>query len=136
MRFDRGTTKVRKDWLCHQCCLSPAKTGAPKLTTEEKLAAKNLKLRFDICKDYARRLWVSRKRFLVDQRALLEPFCDPAALDRLSSGADTAPLVAAERSVVTPPYIQASLRDYQLDGVNCMYEWYLRGVGGILADEM
>ena len=34
------------------------------------------------------------------------------------------------------PFVAATLRDYQVDGVNWMVKQYNRGVGGILGDEV
>jgi SNF2 family DNA or RNA helicase len=73
----------------------------------------------------------------------LEPFCDRAVLDKLSAGFQAGEESSMDASrttalchTVSPPFITVQVRDYQLEGINRLLEWYARGVGGILADEM
>ena len=43
---------------------------------------------------------------------------------------------ATEKVAVQPPNVTGQMRDYQLEGLNWMYNLYQNGVPGILADEM
>ena len=77
------------------------------------------------------------KTFFSRERAMLEPFVSDsklAALCGTAAAADAvAPLTIDEAS---PPFLNATLRDYQVRGVNWLLSRYACGVGGILADEM
>ena len=77
---------------------------------------------------------------------LSAPFVRKAALDALLADGDAADDDAddaadATAAVVPPvgaraPFIEATLRDYQVEGVNWILAQFARGVGGILGDEM
>ena len=109
------------------------------LSKEEKVTAQNLKKRLQFCKESAGKLCQTRKQFISDHRTLLEPFCGNATLDKLTKNqVHESVFVPNEVGFLkqSPAYITVPVRDYQLEGINRMYDWYLRGVGGILADEM
>ena len=47
-----------------------------------------------------------------------------------------APLVQATRLIVSPGFIQGTMREYQVQGLNWLIGLYDNGINGILADEM
>lgn len=140
-RYESGTTITRKDWLCIDCVHESKNesTQKVKLSAEEKAVAKALNKRISFCKESARNICKWRKSFITDHRKLLEPFCAESTLDRLCVGTEiqrSATIINGGYHKVSPSYITVKVRDYQLEGINRMYDWYNRGVGGILADEM
>ena len=118
-----------KKWRCDECCSAGApgggkkNTGLQKRIREVKAAHRVLKLR--------------AAGFYEGAGAALAPFVDEEALAKLTSGGE-AILAQAEPLMIGPhePYVQASLRAYQVDGVNWLLKQYALGTGGILGDEM
>ena len=156
-RFEPNTTIIRKDWMCVFCTEVDDDSEVEDkliLSKDERKMAQDLKKRLHFCKDSANKLCQARKHFISDHRSLLEPFCDDALLNKLSAvnnkheaeneviscSSKITDLVCVEDNIgflkQSPSYITVPVRDYQLEGINKMYDWYLRGVGGILADEM
>ena len=77
----------------------------------------------------------TRQGFLRDNLAALEPFVEEHVAERIGSFKDeTVPV----KSVVMQPDLidKATLRDYQLEGLNFMSAMYQRNIGMILGDEM
>jgi SWI/SNF-related matrix-associated actin-dependent regulator of chromatin subfamily A member 5 len=82
-------------------------------------------------------LRASSAAFYERSKAALKPFVAEEALAKLASGGKqkltkVAPLIIGP----SEPYINATLRAYQVDGVNWLLSQYAVGTGGILGDEM
>ena len=116
------------------CFTSDKKSEKKILTYDEKALAS----RFAVCKSTKRLM--NNRHFLIENRSYIEPFCLPVTIDRLAVNAAPLDFHISEfpplLSSPGPEYINAEIRDYQLEGINQMIGWYERGVGGILADEM
>ena len=68
------------------------------------------------------------------EAAQLRPFVEPSKLKELKAG--TKPRFESISIGPDPPFVQAQLRPYQIDGVNWILKQYALGTGGILGDEM
>ena len=64
----------------------------------------------------------------------LKPFVDAEKLSSLKSG--SAPKTQTISIGPSEPFVNATLRPYQVDGVNWILKQYALGTGGILGDEM
>eukprot|EP00667_Euglena_gracilis_P025100 EG_transcript_29233 len=83
----------------------------------------------------------AQQQFLADRLDLLEPFLAPKLVKALrplqrQSAPDAAALATVPHLTASPPFLAATLRDYQLVGVNWLVTLYDHGCGAILADEM
>ena len=95
----------------------------------------DLKRRIRAVRSVHRELRARAASFYEREREALAPFVSEEALTKLTADAASIP---CEPLTIGPkePYIQASLRDYQVDGVNWILSQYAHGTGGILGDEM
>lgn len=142
-RYIPGTVTTRKDWICAHCVIgaedgnevdcSSSKPGNTPLTE----GMRETKRRLQASQSAGRELLRARKIFFGRIRSLLQPFCNELVLNRISCEQDDVnESLHKHIHAESPPFISVKVRDYQLAGINKMYDWYLRGVGGILADEM
>ena len=94
----------------------------------------NLKARIRAVRASHTQLKARQVAFYQRESAQLAPFISRRKLAELQAGkAPTAkPLVIGPHE----PYINATLRPYQVDGVNWILKQYALGTGGILGDEM
>ena len=129
-RYSPGTLNIRKDWKCTNCTDTPDEPR--ELLTEE---SREVKRRLQASKNAGRQVLHARKNFFAQIRPLLQPFCDSISLNKLCSDTPTESTVDPVLSE-SPSYITVQVRNYQLQGINRIFDWYQRGVGGILADEM
>ncbi|EOD37625.1 hypothetical protein EMIHUDRAFT_225179 [Emiliania huxleyi CCMP1516] len=76
--------------------------------------------------------------FFEKSRTAIAPFVTPDALAKLTAGGEAVLAAQSKPIVLGPrePFIQATLRPYQVDGVNWLLRQYSLGTGGILGDEM
>ena len=113
----------KASWSCHACEAGTSVRGGHQL-----------KIRVRAVKKAHKDIKARAVTFFKDHREHLAPF---VAKERLA--ALTAPAAPSlERLAIdgTEPYINATLRSYQIEGVNWMLSQYGRGTGGILGDEM
>lgn len=109
----------------------------PRTMTTQEIARKQMK------ESVERRIGAkraTRRSFFQEHAAALRPFVDPKILQqqrRMMTGPSAGTSKASTPIYVQPDAIQtATLRDYQLEGLNWMYGMYQRNVGMILGDEM
>jgi hypothetical protein len=80
-----------------------------------------------------------RMGFLAKHLTLLEPFCEPKVLERLLLMVKKEEVVAAASTadeVSQPKMIQATMRDYQMRGLEFMVRMHRQNLAMILGDEM
>ena len=104
---------------------------------EGKKGAQKSKSKVSVRK-FHKRLIQHSQQFVLKERDSISPFADPKMLKKFLASRCT-PTHEVDGLVPitgTEGYIQATLREYQVAGVNWMINQYNLGVGGILADEM
>lgn len=138
-QMSRDDVALARGWTCTDCsAMSDTERKGMKRGRDD------LKSKFKHIRAWHYSILDERRSFLLSKKDLLLPFCEPKKLDALICGKNGNSR-ASKMSIVrksemslseTPNYICAELRSYQLDGVSDLLSWALRGVGGILGDEM
>ncbi|CAB9506371.1 Probable chromatin-remodeling complex ATPase chain [Seminavis robusta] len=112
----------------------PPKPRAPAVVSEIELARR--KRKEDIMKRKEAKQ-PSRQSFLKHHMDVLEPFLEPKVLEQIKSCQSSADDTAAVDPIYPQPKaITATMRSYQLDGLNWMSKMYSKNLGFILGDEM
>mmetsp|Transcript_5139 Transcript_5139/g.10848 ORF Transcript_5139/g.10848 Transcript_5139/m.10848 type:complete len:1069 (-) Transcript_5139:172-3378(-) len=86
--------------------------------------------------DSVRQKQVLRNRFFARGADILQPFCEPRVLKNLKSKTSLPATEIQPLSVAQPKMIEATLRDYQLRGLNFMIHMHRQNLAMILGDEM
>ena len=124
-----GLRIAPEEWFC-ECCTVARSKG--------RLDTSDLDSRIKIVKASHNRMRQTRISFIRERRDVFQPLCSQQALNR----ADKMKMAKNDRESRfvfldrTPPYIKATLRPHQIEGINWLISCYERGVGGILGDEM
>ena len=78
---------------------------------------------------------------MLEQRDILAPFATSAsdaafvtAEENLKNDADLSTDILLESIPSNPTFVRATLRSYQVEGVNWLVSQYNKGVGGIIGD--
>eukprot|EP00967_Tisochrysis_lutea_P116562 scaffold187801_cov20-Tisochrysis_lutea.AAC.1 len=149
---------VSEGWLCEGCA------HPPQLSHEEHERREAFRATQKTLLAHHRTLAARRNATLLAKEELLAPFVPPAKLQHLrravlgkgkegepagrkarkapnsdakeAKAAADAELLARRVRDTQPSYVTATLRDYQVSGVNWMLDLLDSGVGGILGDEM
>ena len=116
-----------KEWRCDTCVM-----GA---NQHQKSSAHQQRIR--AVRAVHKQLKSRSAGFYEQSKAALAPFIAAEALAKLTSGGE-AVLAQSQPLTIGPhePYITATLRAYQCEGVNWLLKQYSLGTGGILGDEM
>ena len=124
----RAWPEHAKEWRCDAC--------ASGLGTESKTSADHQQ-RIRAVRVVHREIKSRAAAFFERSKEALAPFVTAEKLAKLTSGG-SAILKTAKPLTIGPsePYIKATLRAYQVDGVNWLLKQYCLGTGGILGDEM
>lgn len=77
-----------------------------------------------------------RWAFLTKHRNRLEPFVEPHVWTKLQGPADGQQQLPQQKPVAAPKMVQATLRDYQLRGLEFMVTMHRQNLSMILGDEM
>ena len=116
------TRPEAQTWTCTACEAGSAESSS------------DLKARITAVHAAHEAIKARRVAFYKREAAQLKPFVEPARLRSLTTGR------AAKFDAISigpqEPFISATLRPYQIDGVNWILKQYALGTGGILGDEM
>ena len=123
-------TSSAAKWVCSECT-----NGEERSSTDWRAAAKKCKA---AVRKSHKRLKQCTAIFVQNERDSIVPFADAKILNKFSAGGRSAKHKEEGLAPITgdEEYIHATLREYQVAGVNWMISQYNIGVGGILADEM
>ena len=124
-----GLNAVPTEWFC-DCCIAGR--------ANRKEVKSDLNSRIKTVNASHNRMKQARVTFIRERRPIFEPVCNPQALNRADKMKgihedSESRFVLLDR---TPPYINATLRPHQIEGINWLISCYERGIGGILGDEM
>jgi len=148
-------SKPDASWRCYDC-LNPVV-----LSEDEKKRQDTFMAAQKLLDKRANRQGMRKRSLLHMNRELIEPFVDKRRLDQLErdvfreqkaldkeamedgegSSSSSATMAAWPKTgracdSTTPSFTTATLREYQVDGVNWMTSGYDAGIGGILGDQM
>mmetsp|Transcript_6913 Transcript_6913/g.15782 ORF Transcript_6913/g.15782 Transcript_6913/m.15782 type:complete len:988 (+) Transcript_6913:60-3023(+) len=122
-------------WACPHCVAEEEDRGS-----NNRKGMTTVKKRIAAVRKCHRELTACSASFLNDQREHLRPFVDEKWFDGKSKlslpeggRSDSRPSIAIGPS---PPFVKATLRSYQVAGVNFLLDRYNLGTGCIVADEM
>lgn len=121
--------KQNEDWVCDDCKTEIVNTERETKTLE----------RFKRVNAMHSQILKVRAEYIRKNRNFLEPFCGQDTLNRLSKVPGKKTTLKKEDYLLesSPEYIsEVKLRNYQLQGVSKLINWFFRGIGGILGDEM
>ena len=131
------------DWICPHCDAA-ADNDEDASSSKNKKKEKNvLKKRIAAVRKCHTELKTSSRHFLKEElQEQLRPFAAEKWLSSNQSSNETTTGVVGEKKKSclsigpAPPYINATLRPYQVTGVNFLLSRYQLGTGCIVADEM